>query len=95
MYLLSRKQAACKSIPFLISPNPTRIFYLHYNGEAEMRLLNRLWEGKERKTHDHDIKTLEILINAVSVPPLQLGTVVSTGNYVRKEFQLSASSIRL
>lgn len=82
MYLLSHKQAACKSIPFLISPNPTRIFYLHYNGEAEMRLLNRLWEGKERKTHDRHKKTFEILIKAVSVPPLQLGTAFSRGSYV-------------
>lgn len=53
MYVLSCKQAACKSIPFLVSLNPTRIFYLHYSRGAEMRLLNRLWEEKERKTCDH------------------------------------------
>lgn len=43
----------CESIPFLVSPKPRRIFYLHYYSGIEMRLLNRLWEGKKRKTHDH------------------------------------------
>ena len=96
MYLLSRKQSACKSVPFLVIRNPTRIFYLHYNRGAEMRLLNRLWEGKERKIRDHHVKTFEILIKVVNVPPLQLGTAFSRGSCVREELQdCSASSIRL
>jgi len=37
-----------------------------------MRLLNKLWEGKENKMqnkmHDHHLDTFEILIRAVTVP---------------------------
>lgn len=61
-----------------------------------MALLNRLLEGKKRKTHDCHLKTLEILIKAVNAPPLQLGTTFSRGSYVREELQdFSASSMRL
>lgn len=60
-----------------------------------MRLLNRLWEVKAKKTRDHHLKTFEILIKAVSVPPLQLGTALSRGSYVREELQdHSAFSVR-
>lgn len=46
---------------------------------------NRLWEGKERKTPDHNIKTFEILIKSVKVPPLQLGAASTKGSHVREE----------
>lgn len=46
---------------------------------------NRLWEGKERKTPDHNVKTFEILIKSVKVPPLQLGAASSKGSRVREE----------
>lgn len=77
---------------FLISLNLVRVFYLHYSGGADMRL----WEGKERKTHYRHLKTIEILIKAVNVPLLQLGTAFFRGSYVREELQdCSASSFIL
>lgn len=50
-----------------------------------VRGANRLWEGNERKTPDCNIKTFEILIKFVKVPPLQLGAASSKGSHVREE----------
>lgn len=56
----------------------------------------RLWEGEERKPRDRHLNTIKILINAVNIPLLQLGTALFRGSYVREELQdCSASSFIL
>lgn len=55
--MLTVPQGRCNSVPFLTSP--TRGL------EMELR------EGKERKACDRYLKTSEVLLKAVNVPPLQ------------------------